>query len=214
GVAGLAEKYFLPVFITSHTSQNCSVPIKKELAHTLTAHEPVNIGGLSITAFPKCHDAVDPHSFIITCNDITIGVFTDIGIPCAHVIKYFSQCHAAFLEANYDEVLLEKGRYPRFLKNRISGGMGHLSNRQALEIFTTYRSPFMTHLLLAHLSQDNNDPVMVQRLFNDHAEGIEVVVASRHEQTAIYTIQKPAQGRQFSKPLPIRSLRPMQLSLF
>ena len=214
GLAGLAEKYTIPVYITSHTSQNCSIPIKKELANELAAHEPVNIGALSVTAFPKHHDAVDPHSFIITCNAITIGVFTDIGAPCERVTKYFSQCHAAFLEANYDEELLENGKYPQFLKNRIRGGKGHLSNRQALEIFTTHRPPFMTHLLLSHLSKDNNNPLMVQQLFDDHAEGIQIIVASRYEQTAIYTIHQATGVEQPADGTLILSVRPMQLSLF
>ncbi|MEP7141768.1 MAG: MBL fold metallo-hydrolase [Ferruginibacter sp.] len=214
GLAGLAEKYILPVYITSHTSQNCSIPVQKALAKELAAYEPVKIGALTVTAFPKHHDAIDPHSFIVTCDDITIGVFTDIGAPCEHVIKYFSLCHAAFLEANYDEVLLEKGRYPQFLKNRIRGGKGHLSNRQALGIFTTHRPAFMTHLLLSHLSRDNNDPLMVQQLFDGHANGIKIIVASRDEQTAVYTIQKPVGELQLPECIPILSLRPMQLSLF
>jgi phosphoribosyl 1,2-cyclic phosphodiesterase len=214
GLAGLAEKYTLPVYITSHTSRNCSIPVKKTLANELAAHEPVNIGALSVTAFPKLHDAVDPHSFIITCNGVTVGVFTDIGAPCERVTKYFSQCHAAFLETNYDEELLEKGKYPQYLKNRIRGGRGHLSNRQALEIFTTYRPSFMTHLLLSHLSKDNNDPLMVQQLFDDNAKGIQVIVASRYKQTAIYTIQKPAAEGRSIECSPILSIHPLQLSLF
>ncbi len=215
GLAGIAEKYSLPVYITSHTSRNCSIPIKKELAVELAAHVPVNIGALLVTAFQKHHDAIDPHSFIITCNGITIGVFTDIGTPCKLVTKYFSQCHAAFLEANYDEELLEKGKYPQFLKNRIRGGKGHLSNRQALEIFTTHRPLFMTHLLLSHLSKDNNSPVIVQQLFEDHADGIQIIIASRYEQSAIYTIQQASeQQRESAESKLIVPIRPLQLSLF
>ncbi|MBC7889302.1 MAG: MBL fold metallo-hydrolase [Ferruginibacter sp.] len=216
GLAGLSEKYVLPVYITSHTSQKCSIPVKPGLACGFAAPAPVTIGGLTVTAFPKHHDAVDPHSFIITGNGVTVGVFTDIGAPCERVIKYFGQCHAAFLEANYDEDLLENGRYPQFLKNRIRGGSGHLSNRQALEIFTAHRPPFMTHLLLSHLSKDNNDPQMVQQLFDEQSGGIQIIVASRYEQTAVYTIkmQREAGVRQ---PEPVKIIlpdHPMQLTLF
>ena len=214
GMAGLADKYALPVYITSHTFRNCGPSFKKDLANYLSPNQPVDIGTLSVTAFPKYHDAVDPHSFVITCNGITIGVFTDIGAPCDNLIKHFCQCHAVFLEANYDEDLLEKGRYPRFLKNRIRGGMGHLSNRQALELFTTYRPPFMTHLLLAHLSRENNDPAMVQQLFDHHSNGIKIVVASRDVSTAVYTIERPDTEKQLVPAQPILTLRPMQLSLF
>jgi phosphoribosyl 1,2-cyclic phosphodiesterase len=117
-----------------------------------------------------------------------VGVFTDIGAPCEHLIRQFGECHAAFLEANYDEQMLEQGRYPYYLKNRVRGGKGHLSNKQALELFTTHRSPFMSHLVLSHLSENNNCPKLVRELFTQHANGTEIVVASRYEETAVYHI--------------------------
>ena len=214
GITGLAQKYSLPVYTTSHTSQYCNMPVNRGLANELAPHQPISIGELLVTAFPKQHDAIDPHSFIVTGNGITIGVFTDIGVCCEHVTTYFSRCHAAFLEANYDEELLEKGRYPQFLKNRIRGGKGHLSNRQALEIFISNRPPFMSHLLLSHLSADNNNPSIVKQLFDDHANGIQIIIASRYEQTPIYKICEPATEARPTKFLPITSMQPMQLSLF
>ena len=189
GVESIAEKYQLPVYITTATAQRGRLHFKKELINYFEAHEPVNVGSLAVTAFKKLHDAADPHSFIIACKGIKVGVFTDIGACCQNVSTHFSQCNAAFLEANYDEVMLEQGSYPIFLKNRIRGGEGHLSNTQALEIFNKHRPQFMTHLLLAHLSRDNNDPQKVAQLFTEHARGVKVVVASRYEQTAVYTIQ-------------------------
>jgi hypothetical protein len=104
------------------------------------------------------------------------------------VINHFKQCHAAFLEANYDEAMLEQGAYPYHLKRRIRGGHGHLSNTQALEIFTKHRPAFMSHLFLSHLSKDNNCPKLVQQLFTQHANGTRIVVASRFEESAVYQI--------------------------
>jgi phosphoribosyl 1,2-cyclic phosphodiesterase len=213
GVESIAEKYGLPVFITTATAQRGRLHFKKQLINYFTAFEPVNVGSLAVTAFPKFHDAADPHSFIITGNGITVGVFTDIGASCNHVTKHFSQCHAAFLEANYDEGLLEQGSYPVFLKNRIRGGSGHLSNSQALEIFNNHRSSFMSHLLLAHLSKDNNCPQLVQQLFNIHANGIKIVIASRYQQTALYTIQQ-SNKEALKKHHPKKLVQTMQLSLF
>ena len=111
GVSVLANKYSLPVYITSITAKHGPILIK-HLTKEFKANEPVTIGELSVTPFTKKHDAADPHSFIITCNNVTAGVFTDIGIACTEVINYFKQCHAVFLESNYDEELLENGRYP------------------------------------------------------------------------------------------------------
>lgn len=188
GVTVLAKKYRLPVYITNMTMVHGGLTLEEQLVMPFNPYEPVQIGALSVTAFPKHHDASEPHSFIVAGNAVTIGIFTDIGAPCEHVIRHFQQCHAAFLEANYDEEMLDKGRYPYYLKKRIRGGKGHLSNKQALEIFTTYRPPFMSHLLLAHLSRDNNSPALVQELFDQHANGTQIVVASRFEETAVYHI--------------------------
>ena len=213
GVESIAEKYNLPVYITSATAQRGRLHFKKELLYYIVAQQPVHIGGLAITAFSKLHDAIDPHSFVITGNGVTIGVFTDIGAPCNNVATHFNQCNAAFLEANYDEEMLHGGKYPIFLKNRICGGSGHLSNKQALEIFTTHRPPFMTHLLLAHLSKDNNSPELVQQLFNTHANGINISIASRYQQSPLYTIFPSTMGLHTQAVAPM-VLPVTQLSLF
>lgn len=190
GLQVIAAKYNLPVFITQNTYKNSGLSLIPTALQWLKANETVQVGNLHITAFPKQHDAKDPHSFVISCNGITVGVFTDIGIACPHVIQHFCRCHAAFLESNYDEDMLENGRYPFYLKNRIRGGLGHLSNKQALEIFTTHRPPFMSHLLLAHLSKDNNDPQLVQQLFENQSLQTKIIVASRYEATEVFTIEE------------------------
>lgn len=188
GIAVLAKKYQLPVYITPSTMQRGGLVLDENIVKSFSAFETINIGDLQVTAFPKMHDAAHPHSFIITCGDIKVGVFTDIGIACEHVVYYFSQCHAAFLEANYDDVMLDNGNYPIHLKRRIRGGQGHLSNKQALELFKTHRSPFLGHLLLSHLSKNNNDPKLVQELFDEHAGDTQIIVASRYMESAVYKI--------------------------
>jgi phosphoribosyl 1,2-cyclic phosphodiesterase len=191
GVSVLAHKYNLPVYITQPTLQHGGLFLKQELVISFKAYERVCIEELNVTAFPKHHDAAEPHSFVVDFDNIRIGIFTDIGLPCEHLISHFKQCHAAFLEANYDEEMLANGRYPIYLKNRIRGGKGHLSNTQALALFTTHRPAFMSHLLLSHLSKDNNDPDLVRQLFQQHARGTEIIVASRYEESAVYHIGKP-----------------------
>jgi phosphoribosyl 1,2-cyclic phosphodiesterase len=188
GIPVIARKYRLPVYITAATLLSGGLQLNAQQVISFSAYAPVQIGSLTVTAFPKFHDASEPHSFIVNCGNINIGVFTDIGAPCEHVIRHFQQCHAAFLESNYDEQMLEQGRYPFFLKNRIRGGQGHLSNRQALELFKAHRPAFMSHLLLSHLSQENNSPDLVQALFNEHADGTEIVVATRFAETAVYQV--------------------------
>jgi phosphoribosyl 1,2-cyclic phosphodiesterase len=188
GIPVLAKKFNLPVYITPGTLLHLGNTVDEKLVHHLREFEIVTIGELEVTSFPKVHDATEPHSFIVSCRDIKVGVFTDLGVVCDQLIRYFSQCHAAFLEANYDEDMLENGGYPYHLKRRIRGGKGHLSNKQALALFMTHRPAHMTHLLLAHLSKNNNDPKLVEDLFTNCADGIKIVVASRHEETPVYHI--------------------------
>lgn len=189
GVEVLSRKYALPVYITTPTLLYSGLKLTDTLTQSFKAYEPVILHTLSITAFPKFHDASDPHSFIVESNGTKIGVLTDIGSNCEHVISNFKQCHAAFLETNYDERMLDEGGYPYYLKRRIRSGKGHLSNDQALELFTKHRPEFMSHVLLSHLSKHNNCPKLTLDLFTKHAGTTTVVVASRDEESAVYRIQ-------------------------
>jgi phosphoribosyl 1,2-cyclic phosphodiesterase len=188
GVTVLSKKYQLPVFITEGTQNNGKVGLEKRLVNRFKANETVQVGKLSITAFKKFHDAEDPHSFIVASDVIKIGVFTDIGVVCEQVIHHFKQCHAVFLEANYDEDMLINGSYPYYLKKRITDGNGHLSNTQALELFRNHRPSFMSHLILSHLSKNNNSPELVRDLFGKYAAKTLTIVASRDEETGVYHI--------------------------
>jgi len=192
GIPVLAAKYGIPVYITTATLRKCRFRLEKRLIQNFQSNIPVSIGNLSITAFPKFHDAIDPFSFVVANANVRVGVFTDIGAPCENLTHYFQQCHAAFLESNYDEEMLEKGRYPYYLKNRIRGGHGHLSNKQALQFFNTHRPSYMSHLILSHLSNENNCPRLVYDLFSEHANETEIIVASRFEATPVFTITSTA----------------------
>jgi phosphoribosyl 1,2-cyclic phosphodiesterase len=162
GVPVLAKKYNLPVYITPKTRRNIRLEWDQVQIKTFDPYGPVAVGSLTITGFPKFHDAADPHSFVVTCDDVTVGIFTDIGSPCTHLVHHFRQCHAVILENKYDEDLLERGHYPLQLKKRIRGDKGHLSNRQALELFKT------------------------------HADETKVVIASRYNETPVFEILPPA----------------------
>jgi phosphoribosyl 1,2-cyclic phosphodiesterase len=213
GAEFIARKYQIPVYISTGTYIKSRLNLAENLIRHFDAYTPVQIGTLTINAFPKLHDASEPHSFTVAGNGITIGVITDLGVACDHVIRNFSQCHAAFLEANYDEEMLENGRYPLFLKNRIRSDQGHLSNMQSLELFTTHKSPLMSHLLLSHLSQDNNDPTLVRDLFAKHAGDTHIAIASRHQESAVYFINGEKAGNRVKFSMdPV--MKSTQMSLF
>jgi phosphoribosyl 1,2-cyclic phosphodiesterase len=195
GLEVLSKRYQLPVYITPATQQNSKLSLDPQLVQPFRGHEPIAAGALTVTAFPKTHDASDPYSFVVSSPTVRIGIFTDLGKVCEQLIHHFRQCHAAFLETNYDEQMLEEGRYPHFLKNRIRGGQGHLSNRQALELFVRHRPAYMSHIFPSHLSRDNNRPELVQQLFAQQAEGTTIVIASRDQETQLYAIDGLYKGK-------------------
>ncbi|HEY4155131.1 MAG TPA: MBL fold metallo-hydrolase [Puia sp.] len=201
GLSAIVQKYKVPVFINSGTLREVRGKRLRAFVQLTESHKPVSVGGLRITPFPKKHDARDPHSFIVSYRQTTVGIFTDIGQPCEQVVHYFGQCHAAFLEANYDEDLLQNGKYPYFLKNRIRGGNGHLSNHQALDLFKTHRSAFLSHLLLSHLSRENNSPELVRSLFDSFKTDTRVIIASRYEESLVYSISHSAVAETDPDPL-------------
>jgi phosphoribosyl 1,2-cyclic phosphodiesterase len=186
GLAGISKKYQLPVYITDATFRSSNLPLEKELICSFRKNNSIVIGSLTIIPFSKHHDAADPFSFMVSGNGLNIGIITDIGHACKQVIKYFSQCHAAFLEANYCPDMLANGNYPYHLQKRISSDEGHLSNKQALELFLHYKSPELRLLILSHLSKNNNKPELVQRLFAQHAGNTEIVIASRYEAGQVF----------------------------
>ncbi len=190
GIPALSKKFQLPVYITKATFQSAGIPVDENLIVSFKAEQDIQIGSLSIRAFAKSHDASDPHSFVVSGESINVGVFTDIGNVCTSVIKYFKQCHAVFLESNYCPDMLMKGSYPYHLKMRISGGNGHLSNEEALQLFLQHRTKHLQHLLLCHLSKNNNDTTIVEKMFGENAGNTQITVASRYNETALFRLDE------------------------
>lgn len=189
GLAVFSSKHRIPVYITAATLKYSRLKFPENSVQSFMADEPVQIGQLTIHPFSKYHDADDPHSFTISNGAAVVGVFTDIGKSCLNVIHHFAKCHAAFLEANYDHDMLMNGPYPHHLKARISGGNGHLGNHLALQLFQQHRAPFLTHLILCHLSEKNNTPEKVDSLFKSSAAAVQVFVASRYEASPVFQIR-------------------------
>lgn len=192
GLRVLAKKYHLPIYITERTRVYSGLRLEPQLVQTFNAYEPVYIGKIAVHAFPKIHDAADPHSFIVSTEGVKVGIFTDIGNACNNVVDSFAQCNAVFLESNYDESMLMNGKYPYHLKQRIRGGKGHLSNKQAYDLFTGCRPAFMSHLVLSHLSRENNTHEIVEELFSPHSYHTQIVIASRFKETDVYEIPSAA----------------------
>jgi len=210
GIPVLSKKYGLPVYISPATLQNSRMDLQDVIS--FAANETIKIGELEIFTFSKFHDAADPYSFNVHSGGITIGIFTDIGTVCNNLITHFKQCHAVFLEANYDDELLENGNYPFHLKKRIKSGWGHLSNAEALDLFKEHKAEYLQLVLLSHLSKDNNNPELVKGLFERCSANTEIAIASRYSESMVYEIKLSENAELFCNKM-IKK-QGQQLSLF
>ena len=215
GLEVLSRKYRLPVYISQKTLANSNLSIDQSLIRYFNKEETVVFDQLQVNCFSKSHDAADPFSFMISSQNINVAVITDIGYPCKQVLRFFQQSHAVFLESNYCETMLANGDYPYHLKRRISSDHGHLSNTQALDLFLNYRTPQLSYLILSHLSKNNNTPQTVEALFQPHAGTTKVIVASRYEESALFSIDAaPVAARRSLMSIKKKPSNETQLSLF
>ena len=147
------------------TAGTCSgIPIGDRPAglRTLPAERPIHVGPMVIRPFSILHDCNDPVGFRIECGPLAMAIATDLGRPTTVVEHFLSALDLALIEFNHDEELLMEGRYPWWLKQRVRGSHGHLSNDQAAELVERVASPRLRHLVLGHLSQENNRPARAQ----------------------------------------------------
>ena len=124
--------------------------------------QDVPIGALLLQPFTVPHDAREPLQ--VRCSDGArhLGVMTDCGHLSAHAARQLAGCHALVLEANHDPDMLAAGRYPAFLKRRIAGAHGHLSNEQAAAALAGLAHEALHTVIAAHLSEQNNLPELAQ----------------------------------------------------
>ncbi len=190
GLSVFSKRYQIPVFMTKGTYESCAHLIPSYLVHIIESNSCVQIGDLSIYGIPKIHDAKEPCSFLISDGSFNMAVLTDLGAVCANVKRAISLSDVLILESNYDEFLLKNGRYPYYLKNRISGGMGHLSNTISLNALLENKTDRLKHLILGHLSGENNRVDLVYETFSEHSKTFKLSVAERHKSTSLYCFQQ------------------------
>jgi phosphoribosyl 1,2-cyclic phosphodiesterase len=116
------------------------------------------VGDIKVRAFETPHDAAEPVGFRFECEGVSGMLATDLGEITDSVAEQAMGCDWLVLEANHDEELLKIGPYPWSLKRRVLGSRGHLSNRALAEFLGQTFDQVASHLFLAHLSRQNNDP--------------------------------------------------------
>jgi phosphoribosyl 1,2-cyclic phosphodiesterase len=148
----------------------------------------VTLGALEITTVAMPHDAAEPVGFIVDDGEGRAGVITDCGRATHDVAAAFAGCDVLILETNHDGDMLRGGPYPPSLKRRIAGPLGHLSNAEAADLLRLMRRPRVQVLILAHLSEENNQPRLakaaVDRALRDLGARPRVLVAGQEKPVA------------------------------
>ena len=165
GLGVLARKLGIPIYATAGTGEavrrmTSLGKIPDGLFHTVKADEPVRIGDMTILPFAISHDAAEPVGYRVESGGKSAAVATDMGIYTEDTIRHLRDLDALLLEANHDIHMLEVGRYPYYLKMRILGEKGHLSNEASGRLLSEVLHDNMKHILLGHLSKENNYPAL------------------------------------------------------
>ena len=161
GLGVLARKHGLPIYGTKETLEEISSMTSlgkypKELYRPISADVDFTIGDMSILPFHIDHDAVNPVGYRIKNGNKSVAVATDMGHFDEYIIEHLQNLDAILLESNHDIKMLETGRYPYYLKRRILGAHGHLSNETAGRLLNHIVHDNLKSIVLGHLSKENN----------------------------------------------------------
>nr|WP_320024667.1 MBL fold metallo-hydrolase [uncultured Acetobacterium sp.] len=163
GVGVLSRRFDLPVYANEKTWEAMMKDLGKIAEHNIKVFDfekPFDIMDLQIEAFKTSHDAADSAGFVISDGKKRVGIATDSGIITVEMRKALCGCDLVVLESNHDVSMLEAGSYPFYLKQRIKSDFGHLSNETAGDLALALVKEGTRQLVLAHLSQENNYPLL------------------------------------------------------
>jgi phosphoribosyl 1,2-cyclic phosphodiesterase len=163
GVAALARRHGLPVFCTAGTAAASMFDDGRIDWRRVEAGQAVEIGALRVEPYAVLHDAAEPVQYTFTDGSRRAGLLTDAGECSDTIVAALSGLHALVLECNHDAEMLQRGAYPPFLKARIAGARGHLSNAQAADILDRIDRAQLGWIAAAHLSRSNNRPDLARQ---------------------------------------------------
>ncbi len=190
----LHRKYGLPIYMTPATlaaaSSRCSLGKMTDVRH-FKSSDKLRFGDVIVHAIPTPHDGVDGAVFVIEACGKRLGILTDLGHVFKDLIHLVSSLDAVFLESNYDPEMLAHGPYPAYLKKRIKGPHGHISNVEAAEVLLHASvGKRLQWACLAHLSEQNNHPDVALRTHRETMAGkLPLFVADRYRASEIFIIE-------------------------
>ena len=184
------RRYDLPVYITPKTLDRAlkkhSLGRLKDVNYFMSGEE-IQISDVSVKTIPCPHDGVDGSVFVVSSGRKRLGIWTDLGHVFEDLLSVIPSLDAVFIESNYDPHMLANGLYPAFLKQRIQGPQGHISNIEAAELLQA--GSRLKWACLAHISNNNNTPQTALKTHRDIAgEDLTLYTAGRYTPTGILSI--------------------------
>ena len=202
GLGVLSRRYGIPIYGTKGTLNaiaNCSSlgTIDAGLYREIHVDEDFQVGDVTVHPFEIPHDAAQPSAYRISHEETSVAVVTDLGVFSDYIIENMKGLDAVLLEANHDIRMLQAGPYPYYLKQRILGTHGHLSNENAGRLLCRVLHDNLKHIFLGHLSKENNydalayETVCMEVTMGENpykASDFQICVAERSEISQLVTV--------------------------
>jgi len=180
------RKYGIPIHVSPATLEEASRKMNlgklKTIKHFSPGHT-LDFGEVTVESIPTRHDAAEGAVFVVSSGDRRLGVITDVGHAFEGLGEVVESLNAVFIESNYDPVMLDRGRYPIWLKDRITGPYGHISNHECGDLLRRFGKR-LDWACLSHLSENNNTPALALRTVRQVlGDGLPLHLASRYGPT-------------------------------
>ena len=167
GVFPLARRFGLPVWLTYGTYAACAEQAAGVDSRIIDSQQALNIGSLRLSPYPVPHDAREPVQFVFSDGARRLGLLTDAGEVTRHIADVLGGVDGLILECNHDASMLAASSYPPSLQRRIAGRLGHLENGAAAALLRDIDTSNLQHVVAAHLSEKNNQPVLAVRALTE-----------------------------------------------
>ena len=201
-VGVISDTYGLPVYATERVHEGIAHNYcvrKKVNPANMRIIEPgaeISLDGFSVTPFRVPHDSHENMGYIIRRDGVTFTLMTDIGHVTDEMAAVIGMSDYLVIESNYDEDMLWTGVYPEYLKKRVSGGNGHLSNKLCAKAIVDNAGERLRRVWLCHLSEENNHPELARKTVEQElsdagkpwAGGVQVDVLRRNVPSLIFEI--------------------------
>lgn len=181
-VGSLSTDYHLPVYSTRkvHAGIERNYCVRKKIepgrVKVIEKNVPFTLGEFTVTPFGVPHDSTDNVGYFVECGDVAFCLITDCGHITDEMHDFIGRANYLVIEANHSVQMLQQGNYPQYLKERILGPTGHLSNDDCAQALADYATSALRHVWLCHLSEENNHPELARKTVEQLLRSYGIVV--------------------------------------